>query len=600
MNNGFPFSRRSANFAPAFMRPAFVFAIWLLTLLSARAELSVGKAQWGFDGVVVAENFNLVTVEVRNDGSQAFDGVITFDDGGGFVERSALAYRQHVYLAPGTARTVQFYPYLRSASEWRLKWGPDRAQQAELGDFKYGAPAVVILRDPDSVTARQLRMPAFSDAYFPPTASATDGLHAVVLDHVPKWDAPRRQAFVQWLRRGGIVHLVRGPAGTHPEFSEELAVLNGTDSTKSVGAGVVARHDLEAGDVTSAALQSAGFPTPQKSQATGYDYTNVDHSLFQQLKAATKPKIAWDLIYFLTFVYIVLIGPVFYFQRKRDYRFLLGGFLALVALFAWIFGIVGRRGYGEKQLYHSLAVARSVGDGKWDVRHWVHAFATSGDAYQFRFAGSGQLYGMHAQDESARGEVIQGKDSYFSADIPLFSSRGFLHQGVMDGPKSTFQATGDITADRFVAEFAPKTDDGLKGKVLSMTAQIGDKFYELRANEDRWRVTGSGGTFSTHFETSGNRGYYYYGETPETLLARWRNSPGELMQFFNPSRSSGRHIYARPVPPGTVRIFTYCEKPGTFPLQNADFQVGFEFVLFVEDIRLTQPRTASHGPNTRH
>jgi len=70
------------------------------------------------------------------------------------------------------------------------------------------------------------------------------------------------------------------------------------------------------------------------------------------LAGVTKPKIAWWLIYLLTGVYVIIIGPVvFSFCGSGPLPgYLLAGFLGTVTLFAWVFTAVGRRGYGESQV----------------------------------------------------------------------------------------------------------------------------------------------------------------------------------------------------------------------------------------------------------
>src|SRR5205823_661840 len=98
----------------------------------------------------------------------------------------------------------------------------------------------------------------------------------------------------------------------------------------------------------------------------------VEDALQQRLAGMTRPKISWWLINLLTLLYVALVGPLHYLARQRmDYRVSMLVFLGVAASFAGAFTVVGRRGYGESQTVHSLAIARSVGGARFDVTQWV-------------------------------------------------------------------------------------------------------------------------------------------------------------------------------------------------------------------------------------
>src|SRR5689334_3234064 len=216
-----------------------LFAAIFAALPSAFGQLSLGKPQWGFGGTVVENAFNPFTIELRNGGARTFDGEIVLDDGGGLGSRTAAPYKQKVFLAPGTARIVQFTPYLGNYSrQWRLSWeenGKTVREDVTGEQLKEGPPAVVILADP--FTVRRAGMVVVDESVFPVTVSATEGLHAVILDHQPRWDVARRLAFADWVKRGGIVHLIPGPGGSLPQFTDELAELNVPGDRGIIGGG---------------------------------------------------------------------------------------------------------------------------------------------------------------------------------------------------------------------------------------------------------------------------------------------------------------------------------------------------------------------------
>ncbi len=589
---GFPLSTPSVSVRFLSMRLRLSFLLWLLACSFASAELVIGKPEWGFDGTAVTDAFNILTVDVRNTSGQPYEGVITLDDGGGFGARDAAPYLQKVFIAPGATRSVQFYPYFASGySDFRITWNGPAGGKVPVDSPDSGAPAVVLLADLDAPNLRNVRMRAFNEANFPPTVSATDGLRALVMDHQPKWDPARREAFLDWLKRGGLVHIINGSDGAAPQFSGDLAVLNDPAPRFSVGGGLAVRHATTRAEITSEFLNSAGFPNPQSSKDAQNLYYDGDYGIFRDLSTVTKPNIAWGLIYTLTFVYVGLVGPAFYFLRKRDHRVLIGGFVATVALFAWIFTVIGRRGYGEKQVYHSVAVARWIEGSKWDVRHWMHAFATSGGTYRFAMPGVSHLYASHGEGGGARSEVLQGREAALSSDIPLFSSRPFHHQGVMEGPGLAWEVRSlALNANESgPSELQLKQPGGLNGQVTAVVAQYGLKFYVLQEGNGfpgEWRLPNkTSRSLGDAFGGIGvNEGYNSYGENTASAFARLRGGAARLAQRFTGSADNNRVPLARPPDPGHVRLFVYANAPQAFPLASSDFQAGSSYVLFVQDL----------------
>ena len=583
----FHFSSRSATLRPPGMCIRLLVLLWLLAVPRARAELVLGKPEWGFDGTTLGYSFNLLTVEVRNAGSQPFEGTLILDDGGQFQRRTSAPYLQQVFIAPGASRTVQFYPYFSGGfGDCRITWKEHGGGEVPIKAPDSGAPAVVLLADFDAPNLRSLRMRAFNEANFPPTAAATDALSAVVLDHQPRWDPVRREAFLDWLKRGGLVHLISGPDGTVPQFTNELQALNIPGSQGSVGNGLVVKHEIARTDVTPEFLRRAGYPIPEK-RANANRHEASDRGIFFNLSHVTKPNIAWSIIYTLTLVYVAIVGPLFYFLRKRDYRLLLGGFVGCVALFAWLFTVIGRRGYGEKQIYHSVALARSIEPGKWDVRHWVHAFATSGGSYRFSHPGPSQLYAATSDHESVRGEVMQGREASFTADIPLFSSRPFVHQGVMSCPPLEWELLafdGRHDASNTTGKFRLKQD--FKGELLSVVAQYGSQFYRVERGGSDWELRKQK-TNSSQEAFTVNQSIHHsrsYNETPEAMVHYLRSSPFDLARLIIGDDNSSRPALSASLPPERLRLFTYVNAPEAFPLQSTEFQAGLSLILFVQDL----------------
>lgn len=588
----FSFGKHSANLAPLSMRFCLIFVLWLVSFPSAFAELILGKPAWGFDGTTVRGSFNILTVSVRNAGAQAFEGELVLDVAGNVGRADISPLVQSIFVAPGASRTVQFFPYLLGFYEdFEIRWKGQVGGGVPVDPPKFAAPAVVMFADLDASNVRALRMPAFHEGNFPPTVAATDALRAVVLDHQPRWDAVRREAFLDWVKRGGVVHVIQSPEGGHPQFADEFAVLNAAEARGHVGAGVVVKHPVSRADVTLAYLEKAGFPKPATNDENRGYGDSSDNGIFRALGEATKPDISWGTIYGLTFAYIALIGPVFYFQRRRDYRWLLGGFVGTVVLFAWVFTIVGRRGYGEKQVYHSIALARAIEGNKWEVRHWMYPFATSGDDYRFSFAGGTHLYGARGNSEAVRASVIQGKDGYLEADIPLFSSRPFMHQGVISGPKLGWQfekLEPDISLAKLRDARIKLAGDSSQVGFHSVTVQIKSQFYALTQSGDSWTFANTNPTDASRaFGSDGmNSNYDGYGGDSRP---RYKLFPQRLAAVISGDRDTNSYPVGRPLDDGWVRVFAYADSGSFFPMGGADFQPGMNSVLFVQDLPLIKP-----------
>ncbi|MEQ1851356.1 MAG: hypothetical protein ABMA01_07165 [Chthoniobacteraceae bacterium] len=568
----------------------------LSTILAACnvAALDVGPPVWGFDGTVVSGCFNVISFEVSNRSGKPFEGNLVLDDAGGLGTRSSAPYEQPVYLAPGTSRWVQFHPYIGSYTpSWRLAWDGTERGEIEINRPNSGPPATVLLADPNALGMRAARMRLFPENLFPATVSATDALHAVVLDHQPRWEGPRRQAFLDWVMRGGIVHLLPGPDGAQPRFTEEFAPLNVEGDRGFLGAGLVVRHRVPRAEMTEQFLKDAGFPTPELKENKEGSIYDLDGFLFRKLASITRPNINWSLIYLLTAVYVLLIGPAFYLLRKRDYRLLLGGLIATVAVFAWLFTVVGRRGYGEKQIYHSLSIARALGGGRYDVQEWVHPFATSGDLYRFEHPGGGHLYAALGEGESVRGSVVTGKDSHFEADMPLFSSRPFLHRGVVATGAQGFTVE-DWKTDNVgkLWTLRIKADPGIRQRTIAAVLEHGGDYSDLELTNDG---------FNLQRKSARNSPAVFFGKQQfhdtmhswaggdfgdaEAIVSRLRALHPVLISRANGEKVYLRNYIASPRLSGDrTRLLVYAEAPAAFALKSDQFQAGRQYVLYVQDL----------------
>ncbi len=579
----------------------FLRVLFALVLLgAARAEaLEVRQVLWGFDGRVVPGRFNPVSVLVANPGGGAFDGTLTFAPTLGYGGPRGAAYVQPVFIGPQSARWVQFEAFVGSGiEEFSLAWGRG-AKERETFDRQLptGPPACVWLVDAADSFARPGAFKAFPDQLFPTTVAATDGLDAVILDYAPRWEPTRREAFLDWLRRGGTVHLVQGANGELPVFTDTLAVLNGAGETGGVGAGQVVRHRVARTELRPETLTARGFPPRELQTPQNPVVHNFEETLYQRLASLTRPNVSWWLLNSLTFLYIALIGPVAWrFARRVDFRWAIAGFLGVVVLFGLAFSIVGRRGYGESQTVHSLSIARSLGGTRWDVTQWLSAFATSSGEYTLTHAAPANLYATSSSDDAARGQILNGKDGKFLADIPLFSSRTFTHRGVMQGDDVSVTVekwengseNSGWPQDRLLKALVLKTGAAFPANVIEVYALYGTRMHLLTRVGDRYEMKASGVTIGDMFAREKLQpltyGYNYYGTNKTAPSERLR----EMLPLLR-ARALGvgeitPQITERPLPSNQLQLLIAAPAPAGFFMQGKGFGHENGVVLYVQDI----------------
>ena len=399
----------------------------VISFSSVCSALEVEQVIWGFEGGVVPFRFNPVSILVSNPTPEAVDLPLHLQMTG--VGPLGAKFQEPVFLAPYASRWVQFNVYVPGdIQDWTLSWGRGPKERKTIDGVRKTRPATIMLRPERSVLRGATVVKSFDDALFPTTVTATDGLETVLLDYVPRWQVPRRQALLDWIGRGGTLHLLYDSTGNYPEFTNELSVLNTPQEQFSHGMGRVFRHPVTRQDVDEQFLDQ--LPLSRANEGNSNRHWQADTGIFNQLRAITKPKHNWYVIHGLSLMYLVLVCPGWYLlgRRRFDYRLSMLSFVAVTCLFSLGFNYVGRRGYGESTAVNAVAVARPLADGHYDVTQWSNAFVTSGDTYLIKHAGSGQLYSTAQQFEAVNGVIDNGLDGVFAVEMPLFSSRTFLHR----------------------------------------------------------------------------------------------------------------------------------------------------------------------------
>jgi hypothetical protein len=443
------------------------FCLTLLGLACVTASASPAWAldlvdfRWGFDGKVVADRFNLLSVLVNNPTGDGFEGELRLQRrlfNGSPIDAPLV---EPVYVGPNGERWVQFYPYFSETGSdtWELQIVNRRGRREAslpLNSPRQGFPARVWLADSVGVSRTGLPIKPFPQVLFPPFVTATDSLQVMMIDSVPNWDEPRREAFLDWVSRGGIVLVFLGRNGQFPQFPSTLGVLNSPLESQAVGAGRVVRIGLTQSslneeqlkiiaenlpkrlqiDAAGKTTELAPFDTEDDVQSSrtfgraNWNDSSQQRSFLAVLKSMTRPEHNWPLLHLLFWCYIGLIFPGCYILGRKtgDYRVVYGVLLITVTVFSLLFGWVGRRGYGESTTVNSIGFAKPLRDGFFDVSQWSNAFVTNGGDYRIRHDGIGAIYSTTNFNEGVNGVIRNGAEAVFEVDIPPFSSREFVHR----------------------------------------------------------------------------------------------------------------------------------------------------------------------------
>ena len=487
-----------------------------LLLLGAAAPasaLNVEEVVWGFDGVVVGR-FNPVSVLFHNPTDAAFNGVAKLSHEHDF----GAPLLQPLYLSPRSSRWVRFYPFVSVPNrQWIISWGRSPADSMELPVPRSLTPVSVILND--RIYRRAVKgIKGFGEQLFPPTVAATDPLSQVVIDHVPDWQAGQRRALLDWLYRGGIVHLLHNELGEPPQFDHELEMLNAPLDRQRVGAGWVLRHGVSRHGFSAQSLVQAKDQTVVRSGSA-----TDDMNIVTELEGLTRPKHAWWLIYSFSVVYLVIIGPLnFLVGRKiRNYLVSIAGLIAIVALYSVAFFHIGRRGYDEASTVHSLAYVQPVSNGQFDATLWTNMFVTAGNRYMVRHDAYHSLYSTVFNVESIDGYVTTGTESAFQVTLPLYSHREFVHRGRFAGKPLIKRIVEWSGGDR-LQKLTVEVDEGFPSAPDSISVLYNGLSYPCLLADGRVVLSGDGTPLrkdsNLHMNPMMPRWYRQQGQTGDELF----------------------------------------------------------------------------------
>jgi len=453
----------------------------------AVAQVVAAEVVWGFGDGAVAQKIVPLSVLFVNPTDRPLELEVTLQRLMS-VQGVGLTFVQPVALSPNSRRWVQFYPYvLEGQEDWLLRWGRGRDEKLELQGPTLTQRATVLLADPYSVRTRT-QAPVFDPAIFPPSVAATDALGAVAMDEAPRWDRPRREAFMDWLRGGGVVHLLRDSADAYPVFEGELSPLNNEAKRFSVGAGFVVRQPLrrEQMDIgvfaDTPGYDQGARPTPVIS------YTEFDNAVLQTLREVSSPEHNWSAIWGLTALYFVLVGPgvMLVAKRRIDYRLVLTLLVVTVAGFSWLLFRAGHPGYGEGSQMFSVVYAQSLGDDRWDLTSWHDVFTTSGGNLTFS---SGEQFAVHTTaqriDPVSRSQSFAGHGGMSVVRMPVFSNRSLMVR--RDATQAPYDVSVHYDADApagrppLAIDLPASLTDGMHDAFV----RVGNAVYSLYQTDER-------------------------------------------------------------------------------------------------------------------
>ena len=228
-------------------------------------QIRIADKVWGFDGRVVNGQFMPLSIELDNLSDEPLEALATLRSVSGMIRETGGTATQSVFLGPHSRRWVQFYPYIvGGTSSWRFELRTEQetltfdpidqprsvqdSNALEMKTVDQTLPAVILDR-PDAPVRIPVTVKHMPEEIFPPYATATHGLYALFMDHVPDWETPRQEALLSWLKSGGHLHLLRDQNNQTLRFSGVLAALNEPFQEFHVGDGSVTRHEFQRADL---------------------------------------------------------------------------------------------------------------------------------------------------------------------------------------------------------------------------------------------------------------------------------------------------------------------------------------------------------------
>ncbi|QDT30457.1 hypothetical protein Enr10x_58230 [Gimesia panareensis] len=515
---------------PGFRRYG-VFVLLLILIPSRVLALEIHEIRWSFHDRPVAYHFNPVTLLVENNKTTPFEGKLRFQPESFRGQTIGLALAKSIYIAPYEKKWVQFYPYFtESNANWSVDWEETGRHKSKsfLAPVPTHERAAVQLVSFGSLERLLPGIKQYPEEIFPPFSATTDSLESVVLNHVPKWDKARRTAFLEWIYSGGTVHLFKNASGNALVFSESFAPLDRMSNVVSYGKGRIFRHQIKIDQLSSAKLSRVlrtiqqnpeqPFDGEEKlADAYSYDpaqgyyphagflHSNMsDEEILTTLTEMSKPQRIWYFNFFISFLYLVVVGPGYYIVTRlsqKTYYYYVCYFLG-TALFSLIFLISGKYSSNQTSQVHSLFLANVLPDREIELSEWSSLGIVNGGTYEISHLGDEHLYAACNEFSRINGISTSGSQGMLKIEMPPSSTQSFLHKAKTR--KTVFEVAVEsvLTNESGLEALTLKINDQFPSQVKQIYFQAGPKLYELKQDEERLVYHGTSRKISTVLDYS--------------------------------------------------------------------------------------------------
>ncbi|MEW4488582.1 hypothetical protein AB1L42_10900 [Thalassoglobus sp. JC818] len=405
--------------------------------------ITVSEIQWGFDGRVPLNHFVPVTLQVHNLGPTPWQGELRL--------QRTIRQKEHVfggtYVEPVTlqgeeTRWIQMVVYVpNDVEDWSLTWGPDQNHTIDFPPVVRGERATLLVYDTDSVQQGDSVLKRMSEDRFPTTIAALDGLRGLILDRPPFWQGARIRTLRDWLYSGGRIYIIFGPDRTYPAFPKAMDFLNRQEDFFQVGQGTVQRIPLTADEFSLEEARTRLFndelvdennrlkremPDRQNSSALAQAMKasqavwSKNTDIFRELIELSKFERKWWLIYPAVLAYLFLLFPAC-FQigtELRSVRTFYIVFFSSAVLFSLIFALLGKVGGGVDSRIRTVVVAKTLGDGAFDVTGWSTLANVFAGEFDVEFPGTGGTMTTAQEAEAADVTMFTSTECRATARMP--------------------------------------------------------------------------------------------------------------------------------------------------------------------------------------
>lgn len=470
----------------------FLLSLFFLCLfVSPSHALDIEQEKWGFADTVRQDRFNLLSMLVKNTDTKEFRGTLQLR--GSVPDKEIILIEKDIFLASGSSRWVQWAPFIeKNDISWRVTWTiEEETFTYKIGRGKVGPPARVLL-SVDSAERPVKGIPSFPVALFPQSVNLTSNLHSALLSHQPYWSDLQQKAFIDWLYRGGTVHVFLRVDGTWPSFKGILSPLNTKRLETVYGQGLIVRHKNFHWQLSVKKLTEFGFLIPTYAKGRRSPEGGPDLAIIRHLRGFVRgPQYNWPLLLATLMGYIVLAGPINWLigKKVKSYKIPILFLILCSALFSAVIYMLGRQGTDNSAQDLSLIYARPISDG-YEIDQWSNLFVTRENSYDFTL-NTGRQYLTNLELDGEQVTLRNGEAASYKRDIPLFShTDARVSSTVKSAPM--IKELHSLKLNRTKTEIEDlrlNLKDAISPERALVWASIDDKVYELEWDDEQWELS---------------------------------------------------------------------------------------------------------------